>query len=209
MQTSYTIYFGEKPYFIVSELHADLKKLSATSGTVMANQFDENLIRKTISDIENTDAKAVIVLTNQVEKAWTFFQQSFKPVTAGGGIVFNEKNEVLFIYRRGKWDLPKGKLDKGETIDACALREVREETGLTTLSLGEFAGNTYHVYHEKKKHILKTTVWYKMLAAGNQVFIPQTEEDIESMEWIPKKEWGKPFANTFPAIKNILEELIF
>jgi ADP-ribose pyrophosphatase YjhB (NUDIX family) len=200
----YTIYFGNKPYHIISVLDEPLSKLAGSAGTIMANHFDENLIRKTIQDIEAEGTKAVIVYTNHVEEAWSVFQNQFKSITAGGGIVLNDGGETLFIFRMGKWDLPKGKWDEGETIEACALREVKEETGLTNVALLKEVGKTYHTYKEKKKYILKTTVWFLMKAPGDQLLIPQTEEDIESMEWIGKAGWVVPFANTYPAIKDIL-----
>jgi 8-oxo-dGTP pyrophosphatase MutT (NUDIX family) len=125
---------------------------------------------------------------------------------AGGGIVFNEQKEVLFIFRRGKWDLPKGKLDKGETIEACALREVMEETGLEKVDLRSFIGNTYHTYREKKKYILKTSKWYSMFAPANQKLVPQQEEDIEEMVWLPREKWDQVFGNTYPLIPIILEQ---
>jgi 8-oxo-dGTP pyrophosphatase MutT (NUDIX family) len=149
----------------------------------------------------------VIILTTRVEHFWSVFQQQFTPIMAGGGVVANKKNEVLFIFRRGKWDLPKGKLDDGETIEACAVREVMEETGLVAVSISGFMANTYHTYHEKGKFILKTTVWFRMHAPGNQFLIPQTEEDISAMAWLPADRWSEVLSNTFPAIKVLLEQL--
>ncbi|HSK14095.1 MAG TPA: NUDIX domain-containing protein, partial [Phnomibacter sp.] len=160
------------------------------------------------SDIEREGTKAVIVLTNLPDHYWGIFQSHFTPITAGGGIVLNDLDETLFIYRRGKWDLPKGKLDEGETIEECALREVKEETGLKIVELISKVGNTYHTYHEKKKHILKTTVWFKMLAPGHQELRPQTEEDIEEMVWSSPGNWNEVFSNTYPLIPIILERSV-
>ena len=108
-------------------------------------------------------------------------------ITAAGGIVLNPENELLFIYRRGKWDLPKGKLDEGETIEQCAVREVEEETGIRNILLGNFVGMTKHEYFDEwiKEDVLKETHWYEMKIATNQTPIPQTEEDIEDIKWIP------------------------
>jgi 8-oxo-dGTP pyrophosphatase MutT (NUDIX family) len=209
MKDVYTIYFGDKPYYIASELDHALQKLAATAGTIMANQADEILIQKTIRELDNGPANAVIVLTNHVTHAWEIFQKQFKLITAGGGIILNDNNEVLFIFRRGKWDLPKGKLDEGETIEDCSKREVIEETGLKKIDMLKEVGKTYHTYHEKKHFILKTTVWFLMKAPGNQELIPQKEEDIESMQWLGKSEWSAPFANTFPGIRYILNEATF
>jgi 8-oxo-dGTP pyrophosphatase MutT (NUDIX family) len=206
MENEYTIFFGDKPYYIINKLTEETYELTKTAGTIIINQPDSQLITKTIRDMALPGTRAVIVLTNSVEYNWKVFQDNFRPITAGGGIVKNEKDAVLFIYRRGKWDLPKGKLDEGETIEACAIREVMEETGLKKVNILKQAGNTYHTYFEGKKHMLKTSVWFFMQALGGQELIPQTEEDIESMEWLPKTKWPKAFENTYPAIKLILKK---
>jgi mutator protein MutT len=99
-------------------------------------------------------------------------------ILAAGGIVRNENGEILMQYRRGKWDLPKGKLDDNETIEECAVREVEEETGLTNIQLGALIGVTNHRYVERGLEIDKETHWFAMRVAGDQTLVPQTEEDI-------------------------------
>ena len=105
------------------------------------------------------------------------------PIIAAGGIVVNPNKEILWIFRRGFWDLPKGKLDPNETIEACALREVMEETGVSNLVLGDLIMTTTHLYHDKylNTEVEKTTYWYKMSIDQLQEGIPQTEEDIEEI----------------------------
>ena len=110
-----------------------------------------------------------------------------KRVTAAGGFITRRREgvlELLMIFRRGAWDLPKGKLDKGESIEECALREVREETGIDNVKLGRPLGTTVHAYREKKRCMVKTTYWYEM-STGADEFTPQHEEDIEQVSWIP------------------------
>ncbi len=121
-----------------------------------------------------------------------------------GGLVENEKGEYLLIHRRGKWDLPKGKLDKGETIEQCAVREVEEETGLQKPELKKPLTITYHTYDEFGKHILKDSHWYKMKVKGPQSIKPQTEEDIHDIKWVKKKDLSTYMQNTFPSIKDVL-----
>ena len=109
-----------------------------------------------------------------------------KLVVAAGGYVVRagkKKPEVLLIYRRGKWDLPKGKLEKGESIETCALREVQEEVGIKKLKMLTPAGTTFHTYPEKGRLKLKTTYWYLMHTPETS-FTPQTEEDIEAVAWV-------------------------
>ncbi len=109
-----------------------------------------------------------------------------KTIIAGGGLIQNDSGEILLIFRRSVWDMPKGKLDKGETIEQCAVREVEEETGLQNVKLGEFIFTTYHDYWDKwsGKEVLKETHWYAMRIVGTQTGVPQTEEDIEEIRWV-------------------------
>ncbi len=108
-------------------------------------------------------------------------------VIAGGGYVMREgkkEPEVLMIYRKGVWDLPKGKLDDGESIEECALREVREEVGIKKLTMVGSLGTTVHGYPRKNKYKVKTTYWYQM-ETPERSFVPQAEEQIEKVAWMP------------------------
>lgn len=132
-----------------------------------------------------------------------------KKIIAAGGLVQNESKELLMIFRRGKWDLPKGKLDKGESIEACALREVKEETGLTNVEIIELAGKTVHEYTDEysNREVTKETYWYKMYALENQLLIPQKEEGIEAIEWVDEKNIQEKLKNSFINIIEIIEKL--
>lgn len=136
------------------------------------------------------------------------FSIMIEKIIAGGGIVENEKGEVLFLHRRGKWDLPKGKLDTGETIENCAVREVMEETGLADVQLAELIDITHHVYSEKGKDINKETYWYAMKVAGKQNLIPQTEEDITEIKWVDKKDLHEVLSDTYQNIVEIVEKYL-
>jgi 8-oxo-dGTP pyrophosphatase MutT (NUDIX family) len=110
-----------------------------------------------------------------------------KPIEAAGGVVFRIENDclkVLLIFRNGVWDIPKGKLEKGESIPMCASREVSEETGsLLPIIVGDL-GTTYHEYIQKKTEYGKTTFWYAMVLPQITELIPQEEEGIKSIEWV-------------------------
>ena len=131
-----------------------------------------------------------------------------KKIIAAGGLVFNDKNELLMIFRRGKWDLPKGKLDEDESIEACAVREVQEETGLS-VELQNFIGLTYHEYFDKysRQDVRKETHWFKMHAPDAQQLVPQTEEDIEEIEWVDKKDIAEKLNNSYPNIVEIINKI--
>lgn len=125
-------------------------------------------------------------------------------VKAGGGLVINENKEILFMFRRGKWDLPKGKLDPGESLESCAQREVKEETGINHLELIRFLLVTQHEYEERGQVVLKETHWWLMKANGDQKLIPQTEEDITDLKWIGPSDFKIIYQNTYPGILEVV-----
>jgi 8-oxo-dGTP pyrophosphatase MutT (NUDIX family) len=125
-------------------------------------------------------------------------------IDAGGGVVYNENDEVLLILRRGKWDLPKGKLDPGESIIDCALREVIEETGLKNLTLLDKLTSSMYCYREKGQLVLKQVQWYKMRTADRHQLTPQAEEDITEIKWINLQELDPYLQNTYDTIKEVL-----
>ncbi|MBR9920951.1 MAG: NUDIX domain-containing protein [Bacteroidetes bacterium] len=127
--------------------------------------------------------RKVVLISPDPQALFEAFRGLYKIVEAAGGVVRNEAREVLFIYRRDSWDLPKGKIDPGEKPKEAALREVWEETGVENLKAGELIETTWHTYKDRKgRRILKPTYWYAM-EAPVQELIPQTEEDIEEAVW--------------------------
>ena len=130
-------------------------------------------------------------------------------ITAAGGLVQNNEGAFLLIYRRGFWDLPKGKLDPGESIPECALREVQEETGLQILNVGPFICMTTHAYFDTwlQKDVVKETHWYSMNASAlvPEKLIPQTEEDIEKIEWVPLDRLPQYLLQTYPTIRSVFD----
>ncbi len=129
-----------------------------------------------------------------------------KKIVAAGGLVINEKNEILFIFRRQHWDLPKGKLDEGETIEACAVREVQEETGLKKVEIISFLCKTYHEYFDKwiNEDVIKESWWYLMKSDSSEILIPQTEEDIEKIIWVDESVVGFYLNSSYPSIKEVI-----
>jgi 8-oxo-dGTP pyrophosphatase MutT (NUDIX family) len=129
------------------------------------------------------------------------------PIIAAGGIVVNPNKEILWIFRRGFWDLPKGKLDPNETIEACAIREVMEETGISNLVLGDLILTTKHLYHDTylNTEVEKTTYWFQMTTDTIQEGVPQTEEDIEAIAWVKKADIAPYLAKTYENINQVME----
>lgn len=158
-----------------------------------------------IDMLEKTNRiKEVVIHFHDINVLKKDFKSLFKIIKASGGVVFNEDNHVLMMFRRGYWDLPKGKIDKGEKKKNAALREVNEETGIVNLELIEKIYTSYHTYKTRnKKRVLKKTYWYKM-TCPNQIGSPQTEEDIEKLEWADPKEFFTPELKIYKNIVDVL-----
>lgn len=199
-----TIYFGNKPVFL-SESEAEiLKDLNANSNSFILKECNPVAIQRLLEAMEKEEIKSGMIINNDLKKLYHNFSLAFTEITAAGGVVENEKKEILLIFRRGKWDLPKGKLDEGESIEECAIREVCEETGLQHVIINEKLPDTYHTYSESGKNILKKSVWYKMSANSKQALQPQLEEDIVEIKWIPADELKNYLNNTYPSVRDVL-----
>jgi len=128
-------------------------------------------------------------------------------IEAAGGMVINSKGEYLFIYRNDKWDLPKGKLEKGESKREGAVREVEEECGITVGGIGKKICKTYHTYTVKGEVVLKRTYWYRMSYKGIEKLKPQREEGITDVRWFRKGHIDAIIKNTFPSIMDVLAKM--
>lgn len=199
-----TIYFGDKPLYLCNELNATLQEYLHHPDVVFMDEVSTPAIKSLLHEIVKPEFHAGVLLDADLDKLKKAFFRHFTPVTAAGGVVENEHHEILLIFRRGKWDLPKGKLDPGETLEQCAVREVEEETGLRNVELKKQLTITYHTYDEFGKHILKDSHWYLMKVKGHQDLQPQTEEDIQEIRWVKKKDLPAYFDNTFPSVKEVL-----
>lgn len=132
---------------------------------------------------------------------------SYSPIFAAGGIVFNDNDEVLMIYRRGFWDFPKGKIEEGESPEEAALREVSEETGVDNLHIEKNLPSTFHTYTEKESSFLKQTFWFKMKTSASHSLTPQKEEDIEIVRWVNKEEVTTLLKESYSSLQDLWADM--
>ena len=198
------IYFNDKPLFLCDEMTPETKEYAHHDDAVMIDDFSHPAVNSMIHEMRQPKVHAGIFVHSDLEELRKAFWKKFLLVKAGGGLVRNGEEKYLFMFRRGVWDLPKGKLDPGETIEHCAIREVMEETGIEGVILEGPLLITYHTYDESGKHILKETHWFRMAAPAPGELTPQLEEQITELRWVDRAGMKALLRNTFPSIKDVI-----
>jgi 8-oxo-dGTP pyrophosphatase MutT (NUDIX family) len=200
----YKIYINDKP-IIFSHQHIQLN-MPDTDVAILSESDDLFFNNDFLSALESK--KGYIIHTSEEKNSFEKFVANLIVIEAAGGLVYNaEKDSILFIYRRNKWDLPKGKIDKGEGIQVAALREVEEECGIKSHKIKSFLTDTYHIFNMNNKWYLKKTYWFNMQCSTEEKLIPQAEEDITAIEWVNKNDLSKIKSNTYAMITDILNDL--
>ena len=199
------ILFFEKQLFLVPDAKLFIQENGMKDAFIFFNPKTEQLTE--LLDLLMLSEFNQAVIEGDVDQLLSMYRTAFVPIIAAGGMVINDEQEVLFIYRRGKWDLPKGKLDDGESIEECAVREVKEETGLADATILRPLLITYHIYTESKKYVFKTTHWYQMFSSHKELS-PQTEEGITKVLWIHKNNMHQQFSKTYDSILDVFKSAI-
>jgi 8-oxo-dGTP pyrophosphatase MutT (NUDIX family) len=191
--SSIKIYFGNTPLIITDE------NLVRSNNDLFTDNPSE-----VIPLMSKGGFAQLILTTDDLTDARGEVFKNFKLIKAGGGIVRNTSGEILLIYRKRHWDLPKGHLEDSESMKECALREVSEETGLKHLHIIHKSAITYHVYKEDSQDILKETHWFFMDNHKIESLHPQHEEDISNAEWVSFDDMEKYFNDMYPSIRDVL-----
>lgn len=192
----YTVYVGDKPIFLTTKVEKETSFKSFLLKSVN--------IGKVIKLLNTTDLKAVHLIHDNPDKLLKLFLRLLPNVVAGGGKVYNSINEVLFIYRNNKWDLPKGKTEHNESIEETAIREVEEETGVNGLKITKPLPTTYHIFKRNGKHKIKVTYWFEMTTNFDGKLYPQEKEGITKVKWLDDKSSQKALENSYANIKLLV-----
>lgn len=199
------IYFGDKPLTLQEEGNDTENSLTNDKEVLFLDSIEPERIKSLIEQMQQGHIKAGFVLHN-TQEALGAIAKNFVVIQAAGGFIHDNQNKVLLIFRRGKWDLPKGKLDEGEDLAQCAVREVEEETGLLNVTLENKLCITYHTYFQDGAHILKESHWYCMQANSSQVLTPQLDEDIDECKWVKVEEIDPYMENTHPSVRDVVSK---
>lgn len=200
------IYFNEKPLFLADAMDPEIEPYRHHEDTVLIDEFSTAALHSILHEMRRPQIHAGIFVHSSLDDLKKAFYKQFQVIQAAGGLLTNEREEILFIFRKGKWDLPKGKLDEGESIEECAIRETEEETGVSEITGGPALITTYHTYDESGHHILKETHWFKMTVTGRQTLKPQLEEQITDIRWVSEDALRDVVKNTYPLIRDVLRK---
>ncbi|MCF6298031.1 MAG: NUDIX domain-containing protein, partial [Flavobacteriaceae bacterium] len=189
----YTIFINEVPIFLTNNIGNKSKYFLLYK--------NKTTIKFLLDKIKNGNIKEVYLYYASLDMLWKAFKDYFKIEKSAGGLIKNKENETLFIYRLKKWDLPKGKIEKGEGVEEAAIREVEEECGITNLSINKQLSDTFHIYPLKGKLVLKQTYWFDMTSSHKDKLVPQLEENITKAEWLTDADVNeKVLKNTYTSI---------
>lgn len=198
------IYINNRPLILTNSAEQYIMKHSIAAGYLLLTGAFARNFRLAQQHLYGPGSLGVIIEDISIDALIKGLGETYEPIEAAGGVVSNPDGGILMIYRRGKWDLPKGKKDDGENIEECAVREVIEETGIPELKLGDKICETYHVYAQGGVELLKTTHWYNMKAREAFELHPQKEENILEARWVAEKKLGTYVHQSYEAIKEIL-----
>lgn len=204
----YKIFVQNKPLYLIDNVNKEVEVYLHRQDTIFIDELNSNAINTMVQQLETPDFYAGVFQYPDLNKLIKAFKSHFTVLVAAGGFVHIKNREALLIFRKGKWDLPKGKLDEGESIETCAVREIKEETGAGYLKLEKPLKITYHTYYEQEKHILKESHWFLIKASRKSILKPQTEEDIERCEWVPFEKLPGYMNNMHASIIDVVNSAI-
>ena len=198
MTQNYRIYINDNSLFISDTMPDEVENLQLLE----AEGFEFKTFYKNLG---KGSAGHYVILTESPKVVFKRIKESCQLIKAAGGLVKNADKGYLFIFRNKRWDLPKGKVEKGEKMKEAALREVEEECGVKIFKNKEKLCRTYHIYEMNNRIVLKKTNWYSMTVKGSPKLVPQKEEGITKAEWLSPNELSPVLKNTYPLILDVLK----
>ena len=190
------IFVGNKPIVLTTKVESESDFKNYLIDTVDIN--------KVLHHLKKEKYKSIRLIGDNEEVLLKKFLRLLPNIVAGGGKVVNSDGKILFIFRNGKWDLPKGKAEQQETIDQTALREVEEETGVEGLSITKPLEITYHIFKRNEQYFIKKTYWCEMFSDYIGDFKPQKKEGITKVKWVGPKKLKKVRKNIYANIEALI-----
>lgn len=206
----YKVFFNDSVIMLDSEIKKSFKNNIASD--LSSESYD--IINQIVAEIETNGGSSEYRMCHpEINQIWNYFRKRFVEIPAAGGLVQNSNGSFLFIKRLGVWDLPKGKIEKKETPELAAIREVEEECGLSGLEILKQLESTFHIYRSPYLNypdnlVLKETKWFLMKYSANEIPVPQLEEDIEEVRWFSVSEFDEVLLNTYSSLRDFLTKAL-
>jgi 8-oxo-dGTP pyrophosphatase MutT (NUDIX family) len=196
------IFAKDKCVYLIDDKSSFVEKKDAS---LVNHTGKQQLLKEYEAFIQQEQFKHLYIYSPNLSQLWKEYICLFQAMPAAGGVVKNSKSELLLIFRHERWDLPKGKIEKGEPVDHAAIREVQEECGIIEIEIVKELPVTHHTYLLNDKHIIKKTSWFEMRYTGpDGKLIPQLEESITDVRWMDIGAVRKAMENTYPLIREVL-----
>ncbi len=202
------IYHGDKPLVLTDNSSAYKERHPEAAGYTVfeAAGSGAEYLEQAVHSLEHAEVAGVILSGLQLPEVGDLLATHYRLILAAGGLVTNGQGQVLLIRRLEKWDLPKGKCEEGEDLLVCALREVEEETGIRQLTAERKICDTWHVYQQGGRPLLKQTSWFRMTTTDADVPVPQTEENITEVRWVDADALGAFLEDSYETIREVVRE---
>lgn len=189
---------------IVREFETIVPEVLVDDSLIMNASFEQiDSLLKLLTDKKLKKVHSIFISSRDKRELIDYLKSKFRVIVAGGGVV-QKNGKILMIYRKKKWDLPKGKLDEGESIEECAIREVEEETGVK-VEIDQEIEPVWHTYTSHKKYVLKKTFWYSMNCMDDKGMAPQKEEGIKKVEWMDMDEVRVALHDSYRSIRYVMQ----
>ncbi len=201
----YKVFFNNRTILLTDKL-PDIQK---TENEYFCTFNDVNDLKPQLSKYLDQDSEGDLYIYHDDEdKIYHDFTSCFRVIKASGGLVKDRRKNKLIIFRKGKWDLPKGKAEGDEKPEETALREVREECGLKQIEITRFLATTYHIYFLNNEPVLKKTDWFEMKYLGKKSPVPSNKENISKIIWLPDDKLDEIYNNTYPSVIEVIRAAI-
>lgn len=192
----YKVFVNDKPIILTTKVSKETNFKNYLLKTVN--------LGKVIKELNSSSLEEVRLIGKNEDKLIKRFLKKLPNVVAGGGKVTNPNGETLFIFRNNKWDLPKGKAEKKETIEQTAIREVEEETGVKGLKIVKPLETTYHIFKRNGRHRIKVTYWFEMTTDYIGKLEPEESEGITKVEWLNPAQVQNAMENSYANIRALI-----